>query len=187
MLKLKEKYIKEVIPQMQEKFGYKNIMAVPQIKKVVVNTSFGRLIAGKGKQDAEKAYKEILGALALIVGQRPVLTKARKSISGFKLREGTPVGAKITIRGDKMYDLLERLINITLPRTRDFSGLELSSVNKEGNLTIGIKEHIIFPEISAEDIKRIFGLEITVVTNSKSKKEGIALFRLLGFPLKKDA
>jgi len=187
MLRLKEKYTKEAIPQMRERFGYKNTLAVPRIEKVVINTSFGRLVTGKSKQETEKEYKGILDALALIAGQKPVLTKAKKSISGFKLRQGMPVGAKVTLRGQKMYDLLDRLIHIVLPRTRDFAGLEPSSVDKEGNLTIGIKEHIVFPEISAEHIKRIFGLELTVATNAKTRKEGLELFKSLGFPLKKNA
>jgi len=185
MIRLKEKYTKQAMPAMKEKFGYKNNMAVPRIEKVVVNTGFGRLVSGKSQKDSEKIYKEILDALTLIVGQKPVLTKSKKSISGFKLRDGTPIGAKITLRGQKMYDLLERLVFIVLPRTRDFAGLEPSSVDKGGNLTIGIKEHIIFPEISPEKAKKIFGLEITVVNSAKTKEQGLELFRLLGFPIKK--
>ncbi len=184
MIGLKEKYNKEAMPAMREKFGYKNNMAVPKIEKVVVNTGFGRLVSGKSQKDSEKIYKEILDALCLIVGQKPVLTRAKKSISGFKLRDGMPIGAKITVRGQKMYDLLERLVFIVLPRTRDFAGLEPSSIDKEGNLTIGIKEHIIFPEISPEKAKKIFGLEITVVNSAKTKEQGLELFRLLGFPIK---
>jgi len=183
---LKEKYNKEVMSAMREKFGYKNNMAVPRIEKVVVNTGFGRLISGKSQKDSEKIYKQILDALVLIVGQKPVLTKSKKSISGFKLRDGIPIGAKITLRGQKMYDLLERLVFIVLPRTRDFAGLEPNSIDMAGNLTIGIKEHIIFPEISPEKAKKIFGLEITVVNSAKTKEQGIELFRLLGFPIKKN-
>jgi large subunit ribosomal protein L5 len=187
MLRLKEKYKKKAVPAMMEKFGYKNTLAVPQIEKVVINTSFGRLVAGKSKQETEKEYKGILDTLALIAGQKPILTKAKKSISGFKLRKGMPVGANVTLRRQKMYDLLDRLIHIVLPRTRDFSGLEPSSVDKEGNLTIGIKEHIVFPEVSAEDAKRIFGLELTIVTDAKTREEGLELFKSLGFPIKSDA
>ncbi len=185
MPRLKEKYKEKVVPAMMKEFGYKNILAIPSLKKVVINTGFGSLLSGKGKSDSEKKYEEILGALALIAGQRPVLTKAKKSISGFKLREGTAVGAKITLRRTRMYDFLERLIYIVLPRTRDFEGLKLSSIDKGGNLTIGIKEHIIFPEIRIEDMKKIFGLEVVVVSSAKTKEEGTALFRLLGFPIKK--
>jgi len=187
MLRLKEKYEKKAVPAMMAKFSYKNALAVPQIKKVIVNTGFGRLVAGKSKQETEKEYKGILDALILIVGQKPVLTKAKKSISGFKLRQGMPVGAKVTLRKQKMYDMLDRVIHIILPRTRDFAGLEPSSVDKEGNLTIGIKEHIVFLEVGAEDAKRIFGMEITVVTNAKTREEGLELFKSLGFPIKKDA
>ncbi|MEA3452876.1 MAG: 50S ribosomal protein L5 [Patescibacteria group bacterium] len=186
MIGLKEKYNKEAMPAMREKFGYKSNMAVPSIKKVVVNTGFGRLISGKSGKDSEKIYSEILDALVLIVGQKPVLTNSKKSIAGFKLRDGIPVGAKITLRGQKMYDLLERLIFIVLPRTRDFAGLEPTAIDKEGNLTIGIKEHIIFPEIHPEKVRKIFGLEITVVNDAKTKEEGLELFRLLGFPIKKN-
>ena len=187
MLRLKEKYEKKAVPMMIEKFGYKNDLAVTKFKKVVINTGFGRLVASKSKQEAEKEQKAILDALALVTGQKPVLTKAKKSISGFKLREGMNVGAKVTLRKQKMYDFLDRLVHIVFPRTRDFAGLEPSSVDKEGNLTIGIKEHVVFPEVSAEDAKRIFGLELTILTNSKTREEGLELFKSLEFPIKKDA
>ena len=186
MMSLSEKYNKEAIKKMKEKFGYKNDLAVPKIKKVVVNTSFGRLVGGLGKGDAEKIYKPILEDLSLIAGQKPVLTNAKKSISSFKLREGVPIGAKVTLRGKKMNDLLDRLIHIVLPRTRDFAGLEPKSVDIGGNLTLGIKEQIVFPEVSAENVRKIFGLEITTVTNAKTKEEALELFRVLGFPMKKD-
>ena len=186
MLRLKEKYNKEVVPQMKEAFGYKNVLAVPKIEKVIVNNSFGRLVSGKSRQDAEKLYKNILEDLAIICGQSPVITRAKKSISGFKLREGMPVGAKVTLRKAKMYDFLDRLIHIVFPRTRDFAGLKPELVDKEGNLTIGIKEQIVFPEITAEKISKMFGLEITIVMSSKSREESLALLRLLGFPFKKD-
>jgi large subunit ribosomal protein L5 len=145
MLHLKDKYNKEVIPKMMEKFGYKNAMVVPKIEKVVVNTGFGRLISGKTSQEQKKIFNSILGDLSLIVGQKIVLTKARKSISGFKVREGMPVGAKVTLRKKRMNDFLERLIHIVLPRSRDFRGISQNSFDKEGNLTLAIKEHITFP------------------------------------------
>jgi len=187
MMNLVEKYNKEVIKKMKEKFGYTNDLAVPKIQKVVLNTSFGRLTSGSTKSESEKIYSPIVEDLALIAGQRPVITEAKKSISAFKLREGMPVGAKVTLRGKKMNDLLGRLIHIVLPRTRDFVGLEPKTVDREGNLSIGIKEQIVFPEVSAENVRKIFGLEITVVTNAKTKEEGLELFRSLGFPIKKDA
>jgi len=184
MLRLKEKYQKEVIPAMMEKFGYRNEMAVPKIKKVVVNTGFGRLVAGKTSEEQKKLETAILEDLALISGQRPILKGAKKSISGFKIRKGMPVGAQVTLRGKRMQDFLERLIHIALPRSRDFRGIAASSFDKEGNLTVAIKEHIAFPEISPEKVKNIFGLEITVVTTAKSREEGIELLKLLGFPIK---
>jgi large subunit ribosomal protein L5 len=184
MLKLKEKYYTEAIPKMKERFGYKSNLAVPVIQKVTANTGFGRLVAGKTKQEIEKACAEIINDLAMITGQKPVLTNAKNSIANFKLRKGMPVGAKVTLRGEKMYALLERLIYIVLPRTRDFSGISTDSIDKVGNLTIGIREHISFPEVSAEKASKIFGLEIVISTSAKSKEEGLELFSLLGFPLK---
>jgi len=184
MVCLKEKYTKEVIPAMIEKFGYKNKMAVPKIKKVVLNIGFGKMVYDKSSKEREKIYKPILNDLSMISGQLPVLTEARKSISGFKLRKGMPIGAKVTFRGQRMYDFLDRLINIALPRSRDFRGIKATAFDKRGHLTIGIKEHICFPEILPEKAKRIFGFEITVVTTAKSREEGMELFKLLGFPIK---
>jgi len=184
MIQLKDKYNKEVIPQMIEKLGYRNAMAVPKIKKVVINTGFGRLVSGKTAGEQKKIYAVILDDLSLICGQRPVLTKAKKSVAGFKIREGMPIGVMITLRGRKMYDFLERLIHIALPRSRDFRGIDPKSFDKKGNLTIAIKENIIFPEISPEKSKTIFGLEMTVVTTAKSREEGLELLRSIGFPIK---
>jgi len=184
MMKLQEKYKKEVVPAMMKKFNYKSPMAVPKIEKVVINTGFGRQVAQKAKQEREKIYQDILNDLALVCGQRPVLTLARKSVSGFKIRKGMPIGAKVTLRRKKMYDFLDRLIHIALPRTRDFKGIDPRSIDKQGNLTIGVKEHIVFPEVASESVGRIFGFEITIVTNAKTREEAEELFRLLGFPLK---
>ncbi|MCD6178218.1 50S ribosomal protein L5 [bacterium] len=184
IIHLKDKYKKEVIPKMKEKFGYKNDMAVPSIKKVVVNVGFGRYVTNKTPQERESFINFLLNDLALITGQKPVLKNAKKSISGFKLRKGMPVGAVCTLRGQRMYDFLERLIHIALPRSRDFKGIDQKSIDKNGNLTIGIKEHIVFPEVSPEKAKQIFGLEVSVVTNAKTREEGLELFKLLGFPIK---
>jgi len=184
MLSLPEKYKKEVIPEMMKKFDYKNSMTVPKLLKVTVNTGFGKLISGKTSEEQKKILNSILDDFAFITAQHPVLTKAKKSISGFKIRKGLPIGAKVTLRRKKMYDFLERLIHIALPRSRDFRGIEPSSFDKKGNLTIGIREQIAFPEVSPERTKNIFGLEITVVTNAKKREEGIELFKLLGFPIK---
>lgn len=182
-MRLKEQYQKELIPAMMRKFGYKNVMAVPKIKKVVVNTSFGRLVAGKTGEEQKKLQEEIIQALSLICGQKAVLTLAKKSISSFKTRKGQPLGAMATLRGKRMYDFLERMINIALPRLRDFKGIDIKSFDKNGNLTIGIKEHIVFPEISPEKVRNIFGLEITVVTSSKNREENINLLKEMGFPI----
>jgi len=186
MMKLRDKYYQEVVPAMMEKFNYKNKMAVPKLVKVVVNTGFGKLIGGKLPAEQKKIYEAILHDLSLICGQYPAITRARRSISGFKVKKGLPVGAKVTLRRQRMYDFLERLIHIALPRTRDFRGISPRSIDKGGNLTIGIKEHIVFPEISPESVKVMFGFEVTVVTSAQSREEGIELFKLLGFPIKED-
>ena len=184
MGQLAEKYKKEVVPHMMEKFGYKNRMAVPKIEKVVVNTGIGKGIATKSTGEQKKNQEMVLGQLAAICGQRPVLKGAKKSIAGFKLREGMPIGVSVTLRGKKMYDFLERLVHIALPRSRDFRGIDQKSFDKAGNLTIGIKEHIIFPEVSPEEAKTIFGFEVTVVTTSSSREEGVELLKRMGFPIK---
>ena len=173
-----EKYKKEVIPKMKEKFGYQNDLAVPKIVKVVVNTGIGRVLKD------EKMQEIITKDLAIITGQKPVPTLAKGAISGFKIRKGMVVGLKTTLRGKRMYEFLDRLVGAAIPRIRDFRGLLEKSIDKEGNLTIGIKEHIVFPEIAHEDVRFIFGLEITVVTNAKNRNEAAELFGLLGFPIK---
>lgn len=183
-MRLKEKYEKKIIPEMIKKFGFKNKMAVPKIEKVVLNVGFGRLVSGKTKEEKEKIYKEILESLSLISGQKPILTLAKKSISGFNIRKGEPVGAKVTLRKKRMYDFIERLIHIALPRSRDFKGIPEKSIDKKGNLNIGISEQIAFPEISPEKVKFIFGLQVTISTNAKKREEAIELFKLLGFPIK---
>lgn len=183
-MRLIEKYKKEVIPKMMEKFKYQNPYQVPKIEKVVLNVGFGRLVAGKSKDEQQKVIQAILNDLALISGQRPILTLAKKSISQFKISKNQPIGAKVTLRRKRMFDFLERLIHIALPRSKDFKGISKSSFDKNGNLNIGIREHIAFPEISIENVKEIFGIEITIVTNAKNREEAIELFSLLGFPLK---
>ncbi len=171
---------------MMKEMGFKNPMAVPRIKKVVLNTSFGREVVVKTSGEREKLYKLVTQDLGLIAGQAPVLTKAKKSIAGFKLREGLQIGAKVTLRKDRMWDFLERLIYLSLPRSRDFKGIDPKNIDKNGNLTIGFKEHISFPEIFTEKEKTIIGLQITVSTNARSKKEGLALYKFLGFPMKEE-
>lgn len=184
MEKLREKYQKEVIPQMREKFGYKNDMAVPRIKKVVVNSSFGKDAVLKTSSEREKMQEIIIQDLALITGQRPKIVKSKKSIAGFKLRQGLEIAAVVTLRKEKMWSFLERLIHLSLPRLRDFKGIAQKSIDKNGNLSIGFREHISFPEIFAEKEKTIFGLEITITVNAKNSEEGLELFRALGFPIR---
>lgn len=176
--RLQEKYHKEAVPKLKEKFGYKNIFAVPKITKVVINTGFNPA----AKDD--KVQEEMARDLALLTGQKPTLRRARKAIAAFKIREGMTVGMAVTLRRKMMYDFLDRLISIALPRGRDFRGLSESCVDQAGNLNIGLKEQIIFPEISTESARAIFGLQVTVTTTAKTKKEGEELFKLLGFPIK---
>jgi len=177
---LKEKYTKEVVPEMKKRFGYRNSMAVPRIEKIVVNVGIGSIIASKDEKIQESVTKDIIA----ITGQKPLVTLAKKAVAAFKVREGMPVGLKVTLRGKRMYDFISRLVNIVLPRTRDFRGLNTKSIDGNGNLTIGIKEHIIFPEISQEDIRKIFGLEITVVTHAGNKERALEFYKLMGFPIK---
>jgi len=173
----KIKYNEEVIPKMKDKFGYENDLAVPQVEKIIVNT-------GVGKFNSERdRIEEMIKDFQFITGQKPVKTKARKAISGFKIRENMEIGIKTTLRGKRMWDFMDRLINAALPRMRDFQGVSSNSVDKNGNLNIGIKEHIIFPEIFSEKVRNIFSLQITLVTAAKDKKEGLELFKLLGFPM----
>jgi len=178
MFRLQEKYKREVIPAMKKKFGYQNDFAVPRIEKVVINIGTGKVIS-----DA-KGFDKVLKDLAAISGQAPVITKAKKSISSFKVREGMTVGAMVTLRKGRMYEFLDRLISVSLPRVRDFRGLDKKSFDGKGNLTIGLKEHIVFPEISSEDVKSIFGLEVSIITTAKTDEEGEKLLKLLGFPIK---
>ncbi len=177
---LKEKYKKEVVPKIKQKFGYKNDFSVPRIEKVVINIGIGSTVVAKDEKVQESITKDII----LITGQKPLVTLAKKAISAFKVREGMPVGLKVTLRKKRMYDFLFRLINVVLPRTRDFRGLSSKSIDEGGNLNIGIKEHLIFPEISQDDIRRIFGLEITVVTHFKNKERALEFYKLMGFPIK---
>lgn len=180
MQTLKEKYNKEIAPEMIKRFGYKTSMAVPKVLKVVVNSGIGKL---RDKKDAVEALER---QLILICGQKISPRPARIAIASYKTRKGMIIGYKATLRGKRMYDFLEKLIGLALPRTRDFRGIAIKSVDPNGNLTIGIKEHIVFPEMIGEDVRSIFGFEITAVTTAKTKDEAIGLFKLLGFPLQKN-
>lgn len=183
---VKDTYNKKAVPALIKKFAYTSSMAVPKLEKVVINTGLGRVMSSKGPTEQAKFMNDVIAKdLAMITGQKPAATKAKKSIAGFKLRQGTLIGAKTTLRGSRMYDFIDRLINVVLPRSRDFRGLNTNSIDENGNLTIGIKEHIFFPEISIEQIRQSFGLEITIVTTAHTKEEGVELFTQLGFPFQK--
>jgi len=177
-MNLKEIYQKKIIPELKKEFGYKNDMQVPKLDKVVLNVGLG-----KGLKDANFT-ENVESTLSRITGQKALQTKAKKSISNFKIRQGMIIGLKVTMRGKRMWDFVEKLIKITLPRVRDFRGLELKSLDKKGNLNIGIKENLAFPEIKADEIEKLHGLEIAVVTTAKSKAEGQSLLSALGFPFK---
>jgi large subunit ribosomal protein L5 len=179
MNNLQTQYQKEIVPALKEKFDLKNLMTVPRLKKVVINVGVGK--NSKDKEHVDNVEK----VLAAISGQKPVRTKAKQSISGFKLREGTVVGVMVTLRKKRMYDFVEKLVHVTFPRVRDFRGINKTSVDQSGNLTVGIKEHTAFAEVGTEDTDNIFGLEITLVTNCKNREEGFELFKQLGFPFKK--
>ena len=178
MSRLREKYENEVIPAMMKEFQYKSIMAIPRIKKVVLNMGLGEAIYNIKVLD--KGVEE----LAFIAGQKPVITKAKKSIAGFKLREGMPIGCMVTLRRNKMYDFLDKLFNVALPRVRDFRGLSEKVFDGKANCSIGIKEHIIFPEIDYDKIDKIKGLNITIVTTAKTDAEGRFLLKHLGMPFR---
>lgn len=185
-MRLAEKYKKQIVFEMMKKFGYKSPMAVPKVEKISVNSGFGKMIVGKTSGEREKAQRHIVDCLSVITGQQPSLRQAKKSIAAFKLRANTPIGATATLRGKRMYQFLEKLINLVLPRMRDFRGIPLRSVTDKGDVTIGFKEITSFPEIKVEREKSLFGLEVTITTTSKTKKEGVELLRMLGMPLQKN-
>ena len=177
--RLKEYYKKDIIPRMMKDFSYKNVMQVPKVTKVVVNMGLGEALQNIKVLDS--ATEEI----ADMTGQHPVITRARKSIASFKLREGNPIGCMVTLRRERMYEFLDRLINASLPRVRDFRGISPKGFDGRGNFTLGIKEEIIFPEISYDKIDKIKGLNITIVTTAKTDEEGRALLTHLGMPFAK--
>ncbi len=179
-MNIRELYQKTAKPALKEKFGYANDLAIPKIVKISLNVGVGRLTKDKTQLEA------VANNLARITGQRPIMAKAKKSISAFKLREGTTIGVAVTLRGQRMYDFLEKLIKVTFPRVRDFRGVDPKKLDKTGNLSVGFKEHIAFPEIKADEVDNIHGLEINFTTTAKTPEEGLELFQLLGFPFKKD-
>lgn len=178
MARLKEKYAQEIAPALQQKFAYKNVMQTPKLEKVVINIGMGEAIQNS------KAIDAALGDLSLITGQRPVVTRAKKSIAAFKLRAGMPIGVKVTLRGDKMYEFLDRLLNVALPRVRDFRGVSGKSFDGRGNYTLGIKEQLIFPEIEYDKIDKLRGMDVILVTSAPSDEEAHELLRLFGMPFR---
>jgi large subunit ribosomal protein L5 len=178
MARLKDLYIKEIVPKLMKYFNYKSVMEVPKLEKVVLNMGLGEAIQNV------KILDSAVDELGVIAGQKAVITKAKKSIATFKLREGMPIGAMVTLRKDRMFEFLDRLLNISLPRVRDFKGLSPKAFDGNGNYSLGIKEQLIFPEINYDKIDKIKGLNITIVTTAKNDEEGRALLKSLGMPFR---
>ncbi len=180
MMRLEEKYRNEVVPALMKSLNLDNIMQVPRITKIVVNIGLGEAL------DNPKALDYAVQDLMTITGQKPVITKARKSIAAFKLREGRPIGVKVTLRGDRMWAFLDRLMNVALPRVRDFRGVSPNAFDGRGNYTLGIREQLIFPEIDYDQIDKVRGMEVTIVTTARNDEEGRQLLTLLGMPFRKE-
>lgn len=177
--RLKEKYTKEITPALVEKFNYKSVMQVPKVDKIVVNMGVGDAVSNA--KNLDKAVDE----LALITGQKPLITKAKKSIAGFRLREGMPIGAKVTLRGERMYEFLDKLVSVSLPRVRDFHGVSKKAFDGRGNYTLGIKEQLIFPEIDYDLVDKVRGMDIVIVTTANTDEEARELLVQLGMPFVK--
>ena len=176
MARIKEKYLKEVAPQMMQKFNYKNVMEIPKLEKVVVNIGVGEAVQNP------KALDGAVADLRAITGQKPIITRAKKSIAAFKLRAGVPIGTKVTLRSERMYEFVDKLFNVALPRVRDFRGVSPKGFDGRGNYTLGLKEQLIFPEIEYDKVDQIRGMDIVFVTTAKTDEEAKELLRLLGMP-----
>jgi large subunit ribosomal protein L5 len=185
MTSLREKYNKEITSDLQKELGLKNVLQCPYLKKIVINVGVGNWTT-KDSTRRDEVLKKVSNDLMTITGQKPQICPAKKSVSGFSLREKMPVGLKVTLRGERMYDFLERFIHIVLPRIRDFQGIKTSSIDNSGNLTVGLQEQLVFPEISADDTDFFFGMEITVVTSTKEKQASVELLKKLGIPFSKE-
>lgn len=173
---MKKIYKEKVVQALQAEFGYKNVMQVPKVMKVVINVGYGRFAKEGGLVD------NVTNTLRVITGQNPIHNKVKKSISNFKVREGSPVGVSVTLRGKKMYDFIDKMINITLPRVKDFRGISTKSFDKQGNYSIGFKEQLSFPEVKGDAVSKIHGLQVVFTTNAKNKAQGLALLKNMGFP-----
>ena len=178
MARLETEYKEKVLPALMKQFNYKSVMQVPKITKITINMGLGEAVADK------KVLQSAVSDMEKISGQKPVITKARKSIAGFKIRDGMPIGCKVTLRRDKMYEFLDRLINISIPRIRDFRGMSAKSFDGRGNYTMGIKEQIIFPEIDYDKIDALRGMDITITTTAANDQEALALLKMFNFPFK---
>jgi large subunit ribosomal protein L5 len=174
--RLKEKYTKEVVPALMEKFGYKNIMQVPKLEKIVLNMGVGEAVGNP------KVLDSAVSDLTLIAGQKPILTRAKKSLAAFKLREGMPIGAKVTLRGERMYQFLDKFMNVALPRVRDFRGISDKSFDGRGNYAMGVKEQLMFPEIEYDKVDKLRGMDIIIVTTANSDEEAREFLKLMGMP-----
>lgn len=179
MARIREKYRSEVAPALMEKFNYRSIMEIPKLEKIIINMGVGEA------KDNTKTLEAAVEDLRLITGQQPVITKAKKSVSNFKIREGMPVGTKVTLRGNKMYEFADRLLNVALPRVRDFRGVSTKSFDGRGNYSLGIKEQLIFPEIEYDKVDKVRGMDIIFVTTAKNDEEARELLKLLGMPFSK--
>ncbi|MBU3851503.1 MAG: 50S ribosomal protein L5 [Candidatus Paralactobacillus gallistercoris] len=177
--RLKERYQKEIMPSLMKKFNYSSVMQTPKIEKIVLNMGVGDAVSNARNLD------EAVEELALISGQQPLITKAKKSIAGFRVREGMSIGAKVTLRGDRMYDFLDKLINVSLPRVRDFHGISPKSFDGRGNYTLGVKEQLIFPEIDYDKVNRVRGLDVVIVTTANTDEEALELLTQIGMPFAK--
>ena len=176
MARLKDKYLTEVVPALQQKFNYKNVMEIPRLEKIVLNMGLGDC------KDNAKSMEVAVSELTIISGQKPLVTKAKKSIANFKVREGMNVGAKVTLRGDRMYEFVDRLFNVALPRVRDFRGVSPKAFDGRGNYALGVREQLIFPEIDYDKVEKIRGMEMIFVTTAKTDEEAKALLSLMGMP-----
>ncbi len=179
MNRLQEKYLKSVKPELAKKFSYKSSMQIPKVEKIVINMGVGDAVANS------KVLDDAVEELTQIAGQKPVVTKAKHSIANFKLREGMPIGCKVTLRGERMYQFLDKLVSIALPRVRDFHGVNGNSFDGRGNYTLGVKEQLIFPEINFDKIKKVRGMDIVIVTTANTDEEGRTLLQLMGMPFRK--
>lgn len=177
--RLKEKYTNEIVPSLMSKFNYTSIMQVPKVEKIIINMGVGEAVANA------KTLDSAVEDLQIIAGQKPVVTRAKKSIAGFKLREGMPIGAKVTLRGERMYHFLDKLMNVSLPRVRDFRGISSKAFDGRGNYTLGLKEQLIFPEIEYDKIDKVRGMDIVIVTSAKTDEEARELLTQMGMPFRK--